>query len=252
MTSITLGSISFACATIGAGIGLGLRERLPQQHLSSESQELVKLATGLIGTMVALVLGLLIASASASFDAESDNLERLGSNLVLLDRDFEQFGPEGNEARAILRRSIAGTIKKLDSSTGVVESLESRQLTAAGRELIAQMRKLVPKTDAQRTIQEQSLGIASDLARTRWNLLEGRSNPIPTPFVVILMTWTVALFICFGLLAPRNATVVTVLFVCALTVAGALALIVELGDPFEGFLQVSTDPLRDALNLLEH
>jgi hypothetical protein len=251
MASISLGTIAFLCAMFGSIAGIALRERLPRQHLTDEAQELVKLAAGLIGTMVALVLGLLIASASASYDAESDNLDRLGSDLVLLDREFEQFGPEGLEARALLRDAVHGFVRKIDQG-GISGHLQSREVTNLGRELLRRIRDLVPKTDSQRNIQEQALAVITDLARVRWNLTQGRDNPIPIPFQIILMTWIAALFLCFGLLAPRNSTIITVLFVCALTVAGGLALIVELGDPFDGFLQLSLDPLRDAAQMLTH
>jgi hypothetical protein len=72
----------------------------------------------------------------------------------------------------------------------------------------------------------------------------GSSNPIP--FLVVLVFW-LSIFASFGLFAPRNATVVAAFSICALSVSGAIFLILELDQSFEGLLQVSSDPLRASL-----
>jgi hypothetical protein len=69
MSSIAVSSMVFACAFGGAILGMSIRAILPQPHLSSESKDVVKLGMGLVGTLSALVLGLLIASAKGSYDA---------------------------------------------------------------------------------------------------------------------------------------------------------------------------------------
>ena len=67
------------------------------------------------------------------------------------------------------------------------------------------------------------------------------------PFLVVLVFWLTILFISFGLFAPPNATVIATLFVCALSVSGAIFLILELDQPFEGLIRISSAPLRNAL-----
>jgi hypothetical protein len=69
MSSIAVSSMVFACVFGGATLGTSIRAILPQPHLSSESKGVVKPGVGLVGTLSALVLGLLIASAKGSYDA---------------------------------------------------------------------------------------------------------------------------------------------------------------------------------------
>jgi hypothetical protein len=72
-------------------------------------------------------------------------------------------------------------------------------------------------------------------------------SSIPVPFLVVLVFWLCIIFASFGLFAPRNGTVIAAFFVCALSVSGAIFLILELDQSFEGLLQVSGAPLRAAL-----
>ena len=67
------------------------------------------------------------------------------------------------------------------------------------------------------------------------------------PFFVMLVFWLTIIFASFGLFSPRNATVITVLLLCALSVAGSLFLIMELDTPYAGMIKVSSAPLRSAL-----
>jgi hypothetical protein len=63
-----------------------LRRVLPEHHLSTDSKDVVKLGMGLIGTMAALVLALLIASAKSSFDTQSNEVMEMSADFMLLDR----------------------------------------------------------------------------------------------------------------------------------------------------------------------
>ena len=86
---------------------------LPEHHLSAESKDVVKLAMGLIATMSALVLGLLIASAKSSFDAQSSELKQDATSIILLDRAMAHYGPEAKDARDLLRRSVVSAIDRM-------------------------------------------------------------------------------------------------------------------------------------------
>jgi hypothetical protein len=106
MSSITLSLIVFACVFGGSLLGILLHAVLPQHHLSSETKDIVKLGMGLVGTMAALVLGLLVASAKGSYDAQSAELTLMSANIALLDRALAIYGPETKEARALLRGAV--------------------------------------------------------------------------------------------------------------------------------------------------
>jgi hypothetical protein len=124
---------------------------------------------------------------------------------------------------------------RLDSPEVSVESIEN------------QVRQLVPQTEVQRSLQSRAVQLCADLARTRWLLFLQGSNTIQSPLLVVLVFWLSALFASFGLVAPRNATVIAVMLVAALSVSGAILLILEMNRPLAGLVRISSAPLRDAL-----
>jgi hypothetical protein len=247
--SIAIGGIVFACTFVGALAGMGLRAVLPEHHVSPESKDVVKLGMGLIATLAALVLGLLIASAKSSFDAQRTGFQQLAANLVLLDRALTRYGPETKDAREALRRLVASTIERLwPEDVSMASGLEASSITASGGKLIDQIRDLTPKNDGQRWAQSQALQLTTELARSRWLMIEQNESAIPTPFLVVVVFWLTILFTSFGLFSPWNSTVVATLLVCALSVAGAVFLIVDLDQHFGGLIQISSTPLRNALS----
>src|SRR3981081_1117333 len=106
MSAIALSCIAFLCISGGALLGMLLRNKLPGHHLSTDAKDGVRLGTGLIGTIAALVLGLLIASAKNSYDTQSTQIKQMTANIVLLDNLLAQYGPETNDVRNLLRRGI--------------------------------------------------------------------------------------------------------------------------------------------------
>lgn len=251
MDSLTIAGIVFACTFGGALLGIFLRRILPEAHLNSESKDVVKMGTGLLATLAALVLGLLIASAKSSFDAQRTGFQQLSTNLILLDRSLKFYGPETKEIRERLRRMVVLLLDYRWPEPGsTAKRLDAAEITESAALLYAAIRDLSPKTDTQKAVQSQSLQVIWDLARTRWFLNQGDDGSIPTPFLLILVFWLSVLFVTFGAFSPWNATVITILFICAISVTGALFLIVELDRPITGLIQISSKPLRDALGQL--
>ena len=113
MNGISASLIAFATIFGGAFIGVWLRHRLPEQHLGDATKDIVRLGTGLLGTLSALVLGLLIASANSSYDTQSTYVRRLTANLILLDEILAQYGPETRTARDLLRRSTGPLVDRI-------------------------------------------------------------------------------------------------------------------------------------------
>lgn len=248
MDSLIIAGIVFACTFGGAIIGIALCRVLPEQHLNSDSKDAVKMGMGLIATLAALVLGLLIASAKSSFDTQRSGLQQLSANIILLDRSLGYYGPETKECRERLRGTVNLVLKLHWPENGSKGTgLEATELSEYAGVVYAQIRDLAPRTEAQKAIQAQALQICLDLSRTRWLLTQGDDSSIPTPFLIVLIFWLTVLFITFGLYSPRNATVITILLISAISVAGALFLIVELDRPLHGLIQISSKPLRDAL-----
>jgi hypothetical protein len=246
--SLNIAAIVFACAFGGAAFGMLLRAVLPEPHLSNDSKEVMKMGTGLIATISALVLGLLIASAKSSYDGQKTGYQQMAANFVLLDRRLAQYGPEAKPARDLLRRAVSTLIDRLWPADGSrVSGLDATEITELGGAVLKAVRELAPRTDVERSLQSQALQIGGELARLRWSLSQQEDSAIPTPFLVVLVFWLFVLFTSFGLYSPRNATVITVHCVCALSVAGALFLIVDLGQPFQGMFQIPSTPFQKAL-----
>lgn len=246
MSSLAISLTVFTCVFGGVLLGMFLRTILPAHHISAESKDVVKLGMGLIATMAALVLGLLVASAKNSYDTQRSGLTQMSANIMLLDRVLTHYGPETKEARDLLRRAVVRVLDQMWPEDGSRPA--QLEPTAAGAEpLYDEIQALAPQNEAKRSIQAKALSISTDLAQTRWLMFGQQGSSIPMPFLVVLVFWLTILFASFGLSAPLNTTVLATLFVCALSVAGAIFLILELDQPFEGVVQVPSAPLRNAL-----
>ena len=214
--------MSAGCVFGGVLLGLFLHHLLPDHHLGTDSKDTIKLAAGMIATLSALILGLLVSSAKGTFDTMGSGITSAASKIVLLDRDLANNGPVTQNARELLRRSTTAGIEMIwpEKKTQVPGMTAFER--ANGMELVqAKLRELTPVTDAQRQLLAQSQQISGELSQFRWLLIEQTQNALPTPFLVMLIFWLTMLHLNFGLFAPRNATVIIVLFICALSVSGA-------------------------------
>jgi hypothetical protein len=247
MNSLVIASIAFAAAFGGTVVGMFLKRVLPPAHLHQESKEVIRLGTGLIATMAALVLGLLVGAAKSSFDEQRSGFRQLAVNIVLLDRALAQFGPDAQGAREQLQRTVDAMLESLWPQDGSQPTgLDDAALTANGTALYDAVRGLTPRNDSERVLQSRALDISAELARGRWQLGQRDDGSLPIAFLVVLAFWFFVLFASFGLFTPRNATTTVVLLICALSVAGAIFLIVDLDQPFDGLIRISSAALRDA------
>ncbi len=249
MSTIATSSIVFACVFAGASLGMFLRKVLPQHHLSDDSKSVVMIAMGLVATMTALVLGLLISSAKSSFDTLNSEIVGTSSKIILLDRTLANYGPETKEARDLLRSVVAAVVDRME----LKESANPREMLASTREMESMYDKiqgLLPKDNRQRSFQADALSILKEIRQTHWLVYEQQSTSISMPMLIILVCWLTALFISFGLYAPTNGTVVTSLLVSALSVSCAILLILQLYNPYRGLIKISSAPLRAALTQL--
>ena len=253
MAEFTISLVVCLCVMGGSLVGIYLRRVLPPDHIKDDTRQIVNVAIGLIATLAALVLGLMVASAKSSFDARADEVRESGARLVLLDRCLRQFGDETRETRQLLRQLVEGRIKRVWSTPDAAAleggaGTQTEQIEAIRSRLFA----LTPSTDAQKWLHARALTMASELEQSRWLLIEQSRSTIPKPFLVVLVSWLVIIFASLGLFAPPNATVYTIIFICALSVATAIFLILEMDRPYEGVLQISTEPLVSALAEMGH
>jgi hypothetical protein len=246
MNSVTITLIVFACVAGATLIGLFLNGVLPSQQLSSDSKDTVKLGIGLIGTMTAILLGLLIASAKSFYDTQNTELTEMSAKVILLDRILVHYGPETREARDLLRSAVSRLLDAMwpqgrPGNSGAVPA------PSGGEIIYDKIQELSPTNNAQRFLQNQALSIAIDLAKTRWLMLQQAHSSVSPPLLVVLVFWLTLIFCSFGLLAPRTPIVIATLCLCTLSVSAAIFLVMDMYDPFGGVVQISSAPLRTAL-----
>jgi hypothetical protein len=248
---IAIGLVVFVFVFGGASLGMYLRAALPEDHLSDESKEAVKLGTGLIATMTALVLGLMTASAKSSFDAQNTLVQKTAADILTLDRILARYGPETKEIRDSIRRLVAVRLDDIWPADGSEPVRLDPAIVAPEIERVAdQIRALTPLNEAHWRLQRRALDIQEELLKSRWLMFGGINATILTPFLVALVFWLTITFMNFGLFAPRNATVIAIIFLCALSVSSVIFLILEMDNPFEGVIKVSDAPVRYALSHL--
>jgi hypothetical protein len=251
VSHIVIALIVFASVFGSALLGLYLRNLLPGHHLSDESIGVVKLASGLIATMAALVLGLLISSAKSSFDTVSGELVRNAASVINLDRVLAKYGPETQEIRGLVKKSYAESIGILASrDPSQVARLSSPETVTRLEGLQRKLEDLAPRSEAQRRSQARAIQIADEVLAARWLALLQAQGSTPIVLLVTLVVWLSIIFGAFGLFAPSNGTVIAALLLGALSTSGAIFLILELNTPLDGVIGISLAPMRDALALL--
>jgi hypothetical protein len=249
MNLMTISLIVFACIFGGVVVGMVLRAILPKRDFSGEAEGVIKLGLGLITTMTALVLGLLVSSAKSSYDAKRSQLSQLAADAIFVDQSLALYGSETNEARSALRDLIAGSIDRIQSTGG--EPLEHRSSESNDTAAFFQMvRRLSPRDEGQRSLKTEVLSVSFEVGQLRAQALARQNSSIPVPFLVVLVFWLVILFTGFGLFAPPNPTVVTALFIFALSVSTAVFMILDMDQSFSGFMGLSTEPLRTAMTVI--
>jgi hypothetical protein len=251
MQHFVIALIVFGCIFGSAVLGLCLRAILPEHHLSDESIGVVKLTTGLIATLAALVLGLLISSAKSSLDTINSELVHNSASVVQLDRVLARFGPETQEVRAQLKTLYAASIEILSSGNPAqIARLGSPEGTLRVEAFERKIDELAPATAAQRQLQAGALDLTEQvLAARRLTLLQS-VGALPMPLLVTLVVWLCIIFAAFGMFGSFNWTVFGALCLGALSTSGAIFLILEMSTPLDGLITISVAPMREALAML--
>ena len=245
LSPIGTAAIAFALITGSAAAGIGLRRALPEQHLSGDSKDVIKLATALIATMSALVLALLFSSTRQSFEHTSTAVSRMTTDLTQLDRVLAEYGQEAAPLRTALREELGplvDSIWKEDAARRPAAAEKSHE-----QSVLYMIRELSPKNRAQASLQARALQLSTDLLEIQLSLSSQPPDSISTPFIDVLILWLMFIFAVFSMSSPSNATLIAVLFLCILSASGAIYLILELGLPFGGLMEVPNDGLRSAL-----
>jgi hypothetical protein len=246
MESILISSTVFLVVFGGALAGMRLRHVLPQSQLGPDVKDVIRLAVGLLVTMTALVLGMLVSTANASYQQRKDQLTEMASDFVGVDRLLGSYGPETHTAREELHSLAEASLERIWPNQG----FQDPQLrpTDTGQSFYNQLQLLQPKNEAQAAVKAAAISAAIALRRTYWLMFLGsEGSSLSRPLLVVVVAWLTAIFASFGLFAPRNNTVFVTLVVCAVAVSAAVFIIMAMYTPFSGVMKISSLPLRDAL-----
>jgi hypothetical protein len=249
LSPLAISGIAFVLIFAGALGGMALRSILPGARLGEHERDVVRLGMGLIGTIAALVLGLLIASAKSSYDAKSAKLREIAVNVILSDNFLAQYGPEALPARRFLRATIGPTLERIlhDRDPAQAGPFEA---TPEARAFYDAVETLAPASEGQRALQARVLALMTEIAQARLALFTQAGNSIPLPFLAILVFWLAMIFASFSLFSRTSVIVVVALFVCSLSSAAAIFLILEMDRPFSGLMAIPSAALRNALPAL--
>ena len=237
-----------ACIFAAALIGLQLHRLIPPAHLTKETHEVIRLGTGMLSVLASLVLGLLIATAKTTYDRTDQDIRAYAAELALQNETLRDYGGDAAAPRALLRQYTAQLLADNWPPPGARPARMENKATGAILEHVREsIRALTPADAGQKWLQDQALQINVALLRQRWLLIERQGPSVQPVVVVILVGWIALIFATFGLNAPRNGTVCAAFLVCALSIGGAFFLVLEMDNPFQGALRISSEPMRFVL-----
>lgn len=248
MSSIFAGLSALAAIFGGVLIGILAQRLLPKGHLSKETRDAVTISMAVVGTLSALVVGLLISTASTSFSARTNAISELAVDIIRLNRSLERYGPDSQPIRNTIRDYAQA--KEGELASGVERGDMGLRTLAILETVSDQIFALQPADDRERHIQTQAVELINSISEARWLLVEKDKSAVPIPFLILLIFWLAILFASFGLFAPPNATAVAALFLCSVAVSGGIFMILELAAPSEGVIQPSLAPIRAAITEL--
>jgi hypothetical protein len=265
MTELETSVVVFLCLLAATGLGAFVRPLLPEEHKAHETVQLLKLVVGMLVTFAALVLGLLTASSKTVFDTTTTDIRTYAAELIQLDNSLREYGPDADAPRRILRAytaaAIASTWAQEPPPPGDyyeqtplpgygTDNLDSRVLGAMLERAQRYTRALQPPDQLHQKLAEEALGRFDRLTQQRWKIVEEARGSASSPFDRILVFWLLVIFLCFGLIAPRNTLALVTIMLGALSIASTVLVILDLDTPFTGSILVPSQSMRDALAYL--
>ena len=248
---LIIGCVVFLILLVGALAGWMTRQRLQAHHLTDDTKSLVSVSMAVVATVSALVLGLLISNANSSFSSLGGEVTALSAQILRLDQMLQRYGPETMPARQTLRQYAEHKTADMFPDDPSDFHLGNPATYALLQQVEDSMLALKPANPRDKWWLDQAMTLAAKIGDTRWLLTQQLGQGTPKPFLALLVFWLVLLFASFGLFAPRNFISAVTLTLCALAVAGAVGMILELEKGFGGLVHISPEPMRHAVKALE-
>jgi len=222
--------------------GLWVRVALQGHHDTAEMQEVLRAITATLVTFSALVLGLLVTSAKTSFDVADIDMTRYGIQIGKVDHLLRQYQQDTLPIRATLARYTSTALAQFLSETALGSDSSLLDAVEDG------IRRLKSADEFHRCLQNDSLNRMTELVQRRWHLVADRTAGPAVVLYAVLVLWMGAAFFTFGLTASANCFLTSGMSVCAVAIATAMFVILEMDTPFNGLIAVSDLSLRTALS----
>ncbi len=246
-----IGIIIYAVIIGAAFAGWGARQCLPAHHLKDETKNLVSVSMGVVGTISALVLGLLISNANTSFIARTTEVTTLSADILRLDQMLHLYGPEASPARGKLLQFAERKTNDLFPKNLQDVRVNNESTYEVLQQVEFLILELDPADARRRWFLQQALLHAAKIGNTHWLLGQEDGQGTPKMFVAVLVFWLSLLFASFGLFAPRNLLSGLTLVLCAIAVSGGVEMILELERPFSGALHISPLPMHRTVDRMK-
>lgn len=258
VNSLHIFLISFAVIFGSALVGLFLQRFIPNAHITGDSKDAVKLGAGILASMAALVLGLMVSSAKGTFDSVNQQISNASAMDMQLVRVLQQYGPATEPIREELRMSVNNRLQDIwpeEQPVGDAVHGNARGDRTQAHSLES-MKKMImdlqPQTALQRKLQDSALGLVDQIERDRYSIEALSTGNLSMYLIFIPVFWIAALTLIYSTLAARNYTVFCVLLICSLSIAASVFLIFEMSTPLDGRIKVSSAPARRALEMIGH
>lgn len=237
-------ALSIATALfLAVWFGSYTRRHLPESHLSPDTKDTVKIAMGLVATMSALLLGLLVSSTQDSYKTVQTQVVTLGAKISFMDRLLSLYGPEAATLQASVRQLTKATVQQMWNSLGQPSAINQE----AGNSLYVALLELKPQSELQQNLKTQGIATFLEVGQLRTVMQVQSQKTMTWPLLIAVVFWLIVIFFSFSLFAPDNKTASFSLMVSALSVAVAIFLIMELNQPFHGLIRISPALLEKAV-----
>jgi hypothetical protein len=249
--TLIIGLIVLAALLAGTFAGVKFRDRLPKHHLTDETKSLVSVSTAVVATVSALVLGFLISNANTRFTRLGGEVTALSAQILRLDHVLRRYGADAEPARNMLLQYAEHKAADLfpdDQADVRLGNPATYELLQRAEDMLLTVKPTNPRDQWWLA---QAMTLAAKIGDARWLLAQQVGQGTPKAFIALLVFWLALLFVSFGLFAPRNLTSAVTLTLCALAVAGAVAMFLELEQGFGGLVRISPEPMRQAVKTLE-
>jgi hypothetical protein len=247
LTSLTIFASIFGAALLG----MAIRRKVPDNHLGSDAKDVIRLVTGITATTSALVLGMLVSNAKTYYDSWNAQVAEIASQVVTIDRLMADYGPETDEIRVEFRQLVQNFVERTWPKQDSLQVALKPQYN--GDILMRQVELLTPKDALQTSEKSQIVPMITSLRQAQWRMFaRSQQTTMPTPLLVIVVSWQAVIFVSMALFAPRNITIFVTFALGALTISTAVLLILDMYSPFKGILTISSAPITDSLTEMRH